>query len=203
MRINQKKKNGYLPAFQYLDGVTVEPELADKWVQAPPEALFMYHTWKRLLGGYYFSRNIPQRMFLEFLSQDEQWDPKYWVQAPDAYVELVQWIKEGNTYDNLNLLNDREMPIMVRQAFQGWRNYTHEGDAINRVDPSYSELNFFLSEFPNYSRPFWKNVLEEKQPNYLLSEGLRGPDKVPSNELSPFLKTGIYNFFQSSANPRS
>lgn len=203
MRVNQKKKSGYLPAFQYLGEVTVEPELADKWVQAPNEVLFMYHTWKRLLGSYYFSRSIPQSEFLEFLKQDEQWEPKYWLQAPDEYVELVGWIREGNTYDNLNLLNSREMPIIVRQAFEGWKNYTYEGAAINAIDPSYSELNFFLSEFPNYSRPYWKNILEDKQPNYLLSEGLRGPQKVPKEELSPFLKTGIYNFFQSTAKPRS
>lgn len=197
MRINAKRKSGYLPAFQYLGEVTVEPELADGWVTAPNEVLFRYHIWNLLLGYAYFSRPIPQQEFLEFLKQDPQWEPKYWKDAPDEYKELLQLIEGGNTFENLNLLNTREMPMMVRKAFQGWKNYKLEGESVNAVEPSYSELNFFLAENPNYSRSHWKNILSDTQPNYLLSEGMRGSAKVPRDQLSPFLKAGLYNFLQS------
>lgn len=198
MRINAKQKSGYLPAFQYLGGdVTVEPELADKWVEAPNEVLFRYHMWDLLIGGKYFSRPIPQSEFLEFLKEDPEWEPQYWKEAPDEYIALLKLIRGGNTYENLNLLNEREMPLIVRRAFQGWRNYKLEGAAVNAVSPTYSELNFFLNENPNYSRARWKNILSDTQPNYLRSEGKRGTEKVPAGELSPFLKTALYNFLNS------
>ena len=47
MRVNVKQKTGYLSAFQYTDKLTVEPLLADNYVEAPPELLFLYHTWHR------------------------------------------------------------------------------------------------------------------------------------------------------------
>lgn len=199
MRINQKTKTGYLPAFQYLSGVTVEPELADRFVQVPDDVLFFYHAWKRLIGEVYFSRSIPQKEFLKFLNEDPQWQPRYWKEAPDEYKELLELIRGGNDYDNLNLLSDQEMPKEVRQAFQGWKNYTLEGTAINNVDPSYSELNFFLTLYPEYSRHNWQNYLSDTVPNYLKSTGKKGAEKLPKDEMAPFFKTAIYNFLQSSA----
>ena len=90
----------------------------------PPETLFLYHTWDRLLGAICFRRPISAEEFAAFLKDAEEWHPKNWADAPAAYAALV----ESDFTDDLQ---DR-LPLQVRQAFVGWRNYFKEGEEINR-----------------------------------------------------------------------
>src|SRR6476620_911156 len=68
MRVHVKKKNGYLPAFEYAERIGLNPEYADDYVVAPPELLFLYHTWHRLLGDSYIPRYISGKEFSLFLT---------------------------------------------------------------------------------------------------------------------------------------
>ena len=51
-----------------------------------------------------------------------------------------------------------ELPIIVRQAYQGWKNYFEEGPDINVLDPTYAEVNEFLKDHPHYMRNYWRNI---------------------------------------------
>ena len=67
MRINAPNKGSYLPAFQYEQKLSLFPDKADTWVSAPPELLFLYHTWKRQVGDVWFPRKIGRSEFIEFI----------------------------------------------------------------------------------------------------------------------------------------
>ena len=82
LRVHQKKKMGYLPGFQYLDKVSLEPELDKAWVVAPPEVLFAYHTWARLLGEVWIATPILVSDFKNFLNYAEEWKIENWKEAP-------------------------------------------------------------------------------------------------------------------------
>lgn len=184
MRANQKRKQGYMPAFQYLGKVSLEPELADSWVVAPPEVLFAYHTWNRILGGVWIPTPIEASEFREFLEYAEEWQPQNWDDAPRDYLEALQ-IKEGDIADRL--------PREVRLAFQGWQDFFKNGAAIQAVSPTYEELKAFLTKYPQYERSLWKNIVGDE---YLKGEG---SGFVPQDHLKGFLKAAFFHSSNSSS----
>lgn len=199
MRVNAKEKNGYLLGFQYQNKVGVEPANADQHAVAPPEVLFRYHTWKRLLGDVYFSRTIPIEEFKEFLTQAAEWQPSFWKKAPPEYVKLVNGMPTLKIR-NLELLPTEILPQTVRLAFQGWKNYFKEGTAINQVKPTFAEMKRFIDKYPNYARNYWRNIVHSTHPDYLRAFTFDKHDSsaiISGEELSPFLKVAIYNFLIS------
>lgn len=211
MRVNAKNKSGYLTGFQYMDKVSLEPEFADRYVVAPPEVIFRYHVWNRLVSREYTPHPISISEFREFLASAEEWDPKNWPKAPPEYTALVDGISKGNALidfsqkdgvvNNLQTLPDAYLPQKVRRAFQGWKNYYKEGDLINRVKPTFGEMQDFIDTHPHYARNFWKNIVEDTYPHYLETLSSGKFDKltyVPDQEMTPFLKVAIFNFQMSS-----
>lgn len=197
MRVNQKSKTGYLPAFQYLGQVGLDPQLADQYVLAPPDVIFLYHVWDRLLGPEFISRPISVDYFIRFLHDAEEWKPFFWPKAPKDYVALVNGLSERSPDENLDLLPQSTLPLEVRRAFIGWMNYFKEGDQINKVQPTLAELQKFLGSYPHYARNYWRNIVAESTPHYLESvdSGKGDPEsKVPTNELSSFLKVAFFNY---------
>lgn len=200
MRANTGRKTGYLPAFEYLDRETVEPDLADQIVQAPPELLFLYHTWHRLLGKIYFPTPISPTEFREFLNYDEQWKPIFWPKASDSYVRFVKSVLDGQVNDiDLQVMPESDLPLVVRKAFQGWQDYFKFGDRINKSTPSNEEIQKFIREYPNYARNYWRNILIGTKPNYLktLNDKVTLEAPVPTQELAPFLKVAFFNYQQA------
>jgi hypothetical protein len=159
MRAHVKNKSGYLPDFQYADRYALDPKAADRFVAAPPDLLFLYHTWSRLLRQEYIPRKISKEEFIEFLNQSEEWDPVYWKNAPDGYKDLVDSIASVDQ-DDLQELSEERLPLIVRQAFQGWKNYFKEGEQINQLQTTYYQLEQFLKQYPSYGRNFWRNIQE-------------------------------------------
>lgn len=190
MRAHVKKKSGYLPDFQYLNKVSVEPTHGDDFVSAPPKILFLYHTWNRQIGDLYIPRPISPKEFGEFLEYAEEWKPKYWDDAPKDYVKLVNHLSTA-TGD----LNDR-LPLQAKQAFEGWKNYTQEGEVIQDIRPTYAEMRAFIKKYPIYARNYWKNLVSL---DYLksLPDG-KPEDQMPKNELAAFLKVALYNYQMAS-----
>lgn len=191
MRVHAKNKIGYLTGFQYLHKVNMELEFSEEAVVVPPDTLFLYHTWKRLLQSYLPIRTVSFLEFKEFLNALEEWQPKNWTMAPKKYVELTE---ELESFKNTHL--ETELPFDVLQAFYGWKNYFKEGEAINAFNPTFLEMEDFLKTYPNYARNYWQNIVQESHPNYLLSISQGSYDKadyVPRNEITPFLRVAIYN----------
>lgn len=177
MRNNVRKRTGYLPGFDSSDRIGIKQGMAEELVVAPPEILYRYHVWKRLLGGIYFERPITRADFSAFVEDQPEWLPQAWPDAPASYAELVQ---EGD--GSMNIAG--KLPLAARIAFQGWRNFFQEGESINRVQPAAEELDLFLSDYPVYRRSLWKNIFAEEGIHYLAT---------PS-DLAPFLRTAIYNW---------
>jgi hypothetical protein len=180
MRAHTRHKTGYLTAFQYLNSkVTVEPEMADLAAVAPPQLLDKYRLWKRLLYPIVFSRTIAQKEFQEFLSDAEEWQPQYWAAAPGAYQDLVGEIATGQSREgDLQQLSQEILPLEVRKAFQGWKNYTKEGSLINEVHPTFEEMERFLAAYPAYAC-------------------VECQDSLPDEAIAPFLKVGFYNWLMT------
>lgn len=196
MRVNVSSKLSYLEGFQYNQKVTVEPQLADKQVQAPPKVVFLYHVWNRLLGDEYIPRRITPDEFRNFLKYCAEWDPAYWPEAPAEYIALVKDLPKIET-GNLNDLPESKLPRVVKKAFVGWKNYTMEGDTIDHVRPTYEELQQFLMIYPHYARNFWRNIQGGSTSKYLaafLTGEFNPKDVVPDNELAAFLKVAFYNY---------
>jgi hypothetical protein len=197
MRVHVKNKSSYLPAFQYAEKIGLDPAYADDFVIAPPELLFLYHTWQRLLGDTYFPRKIPENEFRTFLVAAPEWDPRFWKQAPKGYVKMINDITTDENPD-LNLLNLSILPLEVRQAFVGWKNYYFEGDQINSLQPTYKQISEFLKANPHYGRNYWCNIVGH---DYLKSLGNEGSSEdlkaseglVPISELSSFLRVAFFN----------
>lgn len=204
MRIHAKTKSGYLSAFQYMDNVSVEPDLADRYVNAPPELLFEYHTWKRLLSRYYFPSPISVSEFKEFINYDEQWKPQYWSEAPKEYVSFIKSLLNGQINDiDLQVFPTSSLPVVVKKAFQGWKNYVKEGELINKVQPSVAEMREFLQANNNYARNYWRNLLLDTYPKYLQtfeSDKVKSTEPLPNQELAPFLKAAFFNYNQAYHN---
>lgn len=199
MRVNAAKKSGYLPGFAE-DSENFSTITADQYVIASPELLFLYHTWSRLLASEFPARPISGAEFKEFLVRLPEWRPENWAGAPKAYGQLVN----GGGLDatpNLQTLPEATLPTAVRVAFIGWKNYMKEGKEINAVQPTFGELSAFLDKYPHYARSYWRNIQEVDGKgvagdNYLketLKSGNAPDQKVPQDQLSPFLKVAYYN----------
>jgi hypothetical protein len=192
MRNFAKNKTGYLPGFQPSPKVTPDPEQADNYVIAPPDVLFHYHTWQRLLAEYQIPRPIPPHEFAEFLEADKEWLPAYWKDATKEYKSLVKGLESQKGKD-LNHYEKKDLPFVVRQAFWGWKNFFKEGDEINKVQPSKEEIEEFLSTYPHYRRNYWKNIY----PHYLLDlqdKNIDSQAKLSNENFTPFFKTAFFNF---------
>ena len=198
MRVNSPRKIGYLPAFKYTDKLTIDIAEADHYAVAPPELLFRYHTWNRLLKNEFSQRPILTSEFTDFISYAEEWHPNYWVGAPEWYRKLIDNLSSNQTKD-LATLPLTTLPMDVRIAFQGWRNYFKDGEAINTLQPNRKEMHLFLEANPNYTRNFWRNLVIDSTPNYLNGMNKKGneTDIIPSEELSAFLRVAFYNYFMA------
>ncbi len=206
LRSHVKHKGDYLPGFQYVNKETMDLAKTEDFVVAPPGLLFLYHTWHRLLAPDFVARPISPEEFLEFLNQVEEWKPEYWKEAPKEYIALVKSLSSSSyRIQNLQRLPENILPLIVRQAFQGWKNYFKEGTFINQVEPTFAQLQSFLKEHSTYARNYWRNIQEiEGQKvgghNYLYSLLMEIPnphEKVPSNQLTPFLKVAFFNVEQA------
>lgn len=193
MRSNVSYKNGYLPGFQYQNKVAIEPGQAENLVSAPPEVIFLYHVWNRLLSNEFISRPIVSNEFRDFLAYCKEWLPENWPKAPPGYADLVSSLPKEN-----NVLITSGIPQVVQQAFIGWKNYLLEGSKINSVKPTFGEMRDFIGSHPHYARNFWRNIVEKGRPNYLKSLGSgESQETIPSDELSSFLKVGFFNYQQA------
>lgn len=197
MRVNVKTgKGGYLPGFQYTEKISLDPEMADDYVIAPPELLFLYHTWDRLLKPEFIARPLQLPEFKEFLLYAVEWQPKYWPKAPPSYRSFANEVLENENIKE-DTLKKTALPKEVVQAFQGWKNYFKEGEEINQVSPTFSGMNDFLKHSPNYARNFWRNIVEDHYPNYLKSLRSKKSDPkaiIPKDELAPFLRVAFFNY---------
>lgn len=198
MRVNVKEKNGYLPAFQYVDKVTVNVADADQYTVAPPELLFRYHTWHRLVSNEFSPTPIPVKEFKDFLEYAQEWHPMYWANAPQGYVQLVKELASRKDED-LSKVSTNELPMPVRMAFQGWMNYFKQGDAINQVTVTQNQMQGFLESHPHYARNYWRNIVEETSPNYLisLSKANAGDNVIPKTEITSFTRVAVFNYLKS------
>jgi hypothetical protein len=195
MRVNTKNKTGYLPGFEYVERVGLNPEMAEQYVIAPPELIYHYHLWNRLLGDQKATRSISPEQFRTFLDQAPEWSPRFWPDAPQGYVELIADLDLIRVSD-MQLLPESQLPQVVRRAFVGWLNYFHEGDAINSFTPTYAQVEALIKANPHYARNYWRNLLIDTAPKYLESfaRGGYSPETiVPADELAPFLKVALFN----------
>lgn len=189
MRIHAKQKLFYLPAFKYVDKVTIDLTEADKYVSAPPEVLFRYHTWDRLIKDEFVASSIPVREFQDFLSYAPEWQPYYWKAAPKEYRQLIDSLPSTSLSD-LSTLPSHILPVSVQMAFVGWRNYFKDGEAINLATSVVGNVRTFLSEHPHYSRSYWRNLFSSYLNNLEVSEV---NETVSPEEISSFLRVALYN----------
>jgi hypothetical protein len=206
MRVNAEKKSGYLPGF-VATGENFTAAAGENFVASPPDLIFLYHTWHRLLAPEYIARPIPSQEFAVFLEQLPEWKPENWPQAPQDYVQLVE-TKAYTSIKNLQTLSLSVLPFIVRQAFLGWKNYFIEGPAINAVEPTFAQLKDFLQKYPHYGRSYWRNIQEINHQKVAGLDYLSGfvngtfiPDAiVPPEQMAPFLKVAFYNAQQAAKN---
>lgn len=199
MRVNVSKKTGYLPGFLTTEE-NVNLDQGEEFVSAPPDLLYLYHTWNRLLAPDYISRPIPSKEFSEFLEQLPEWKPKNWKNAPVGYIQLIE-TKKYTTLENLQTLSQENLPNIVRQVFQGWKNYFKEGEKINELQPTFGQVKVFLEKHPTYARNYWRNISEVNgQPvaglNYLhsfINPTFNSESIIPNEQLAPFLKVALFN----------
>lgn len=200
MKAHAKEKTGYLPAFRMENKEILDPKAADEWVTAPPEVLFLYHTWHRLIGDDYIPRPIPQAEFVQFMNQVKIWQPEYWKSAPKEYVEFIN-SRLYEKVENLQTLPETTLPKSVRIAFQGWKNYFIEGDQVNNLIVTISDVKKFIEKYPAYARNYWRNIeqiggREVAGSQYLLTL-LRPPlsldEPFPEGQVPPFLKVALFN----------
>jgi hypothetical protein len=199
MRQNVAGKTNYLTGFSYEPRVGITEGYAENWVVAPPELLFLYHTWDRLLKKEFTPRPIPRSQFSEFLLSAPEWQPKNWPSAPEEYA---RFINEGRylKMEDLSEAPISALPLDVRIAFQGWKNFYLEGNAINAFNITYKDLERFISKHKNYARNYWRNLFNEDYPDYLLQfsrGGYNQEETVPSAQLPSFIRVAIYNAQQA------
>lgn len=198
MRANVSSKNGYLPGFQYQNKIAIEPGLAEEYVVAPPEVIFFYHTWSRLISDEFPQRPIDPRDFREFLEYCQEWKPANWPGAPKEYQELV-----GKLAGMSQTLPLASVPLDVQHAYIGWKNYFGEGELINLLKPNYGDMDEFLKRYPHYTRNYWRNIVMKGKPDYLktITTGhFDAKAPIPENEIAAFLKVAYFNFIQSKKN---
>jgi hypothetical protein len=199
LRNNTPKKSGYLSGF-LPNSENFNPETGEEFVSAPPDLIFLYHTWSRLLAPDFIARPINPSEFNEFLSQLTEWQPVNWKKAPPEYIQLIE-SKSYSKMENLQILPDSSFPLIVRRAFQGWKNYYKEGEKINDLQPTYARVKAFLERHPSYARPFWRNIAEVNGQkvaglNYL--SGFQNPSNppdstIPKDQIASFLKVALFN----------
>jgi hypothetical protein len=184
----------YLTHFHTQGSVHLIPEFAEEYVVAPPDILYRYHTWKRLIGNYVPPRPIDKEIFQFFLDENTEWYPVNWKNAPTAYVQLIANLGALDV-ENLQSLAYDQLPLEVRMAYIGWFNYMHEWMQINMFIPTRNQLNHFLASYPNYARNFWRNLY----PNYLLNQDQT--KHLSEFDMTWFLKSAAFNFEQSQSRP--
>ena len=189
MRVNVKNKSTYLPGFQYSNGLTLNLSTSEEYAIAPPEVLFLYHTWKRLLDINQPIRPVSPKELSEFLQVVEEWKPQNWPEAPKSYIELVKTLSSSSSKDI-----QKDLPKDVYTAFIGWKNFFKEGDEINKIHPTFGEMDKFLKAYPHYARPYWRNIVGTHYLQSYSSEPSKKEQTIPADELAPFLKVGLYNF---------
>lgn len=206
MRVHNVKKTGYLPGF-LATGENFDSGSSEEFVSAPPDLIFLYHTWHRLLAPESTDRPITSKEFEDFLEQLPEWKPMNWSKAPEGYVQLID-SKSYTETENLQILPLSTLPLIVRQAFQGWKNYFMEGPQINSLQPTFAQVKAFLEEHPDYARNYWRNIQEingqqvaGKDYLYVFVNSTFIPDAiVPKEQLPPFLKVALYNAEQAKQN---
>lgn len=204
MRLNASKKNGYLPGF-LTTSENFSPSTAEDFVSAPPDLIFLYHTWHRLLASESNVRPIPPQEFEKFLEQLPEWNPKNWPKAPQDYVKMVN-SKSYSQLKDLQTLPPSTLPLIVRQAFLGWKNYFMEGPQINALQPTFGQVKEFLNAHAHYARNYWRNIAEVNDQKVAGLDYLSGfihgtfiPDAIiPKEQLAPFLKVALYNEQQAA-----
>lgn len=199
MRINSKNKEAYLTGFQYVNSVAPIVDKADAYVTAPPEVLFLYHTWDRLVSQEGSQRPITAGLFRRFLQHSQEWLPANWNQAPSAYAQFLQRLPD---LADDQILSTRDLPKEVQMAFQGWQNYFSDAEEINRTQPTYEQMAAFLRQAPHYARNYWRNIFMATTPDYLktASQGTASPTApIPRGELEPMLRVAFFNWLK--ANP--
>lgn len=197
MRAHAKNKNGYLPAFEYLDRVGLKGEYADDYVIAPPELLFLYHNWHRLLSNELPLRKIPIEEFRLFLRETEEWQPQNWAMAPTGYLQLINDLPNLKI-QNLNDLPMNLLPIIVRHAFIGWKNYFFEGNQINQLRPSFKEIEKFLQFYPHYQHNYWRNIFGEFYLKIMTEKNFNPEAIIPEEQLSSLLRVAFYNYIKQN-----
>lgn len=206
LRVNVSQKNGYLPGF-LATSENFDIAMAEDLVSAPPDLIFLYHTWHRLLAPEFIARPISPAEFEDFLQQLPEWQPKNWKEAPKGYSQLVE-SKSYAKMDNLQTVPESSLPLTVRQAFQGWKNYFVEGAKINDINPTFAQVKAFLDQHPHYARHFWRNIEEVHDQKVAGSDYLYDllnttfiPDATfPKKQLAPFLKVALFNAEQAQQN---
>lgn len=185
MRIRVSDKASYLPAFNYIENLSMKPEMAEDYVIVPPDVLFKYHIWEMLLKDEVPVQKVYTKDFREFLQFAPEWTPEYWKAAPKQYLDTL-----------INLPKNREetldVPYPVQQAYTGWKNFFKEGDLINTFQPSYKLLRQLLIRYPHYTRNYWQNLI----PRYLYSTIHPYEDDkiIPKDEIPSFLRSALYNY---------
>jgi len=206
MRVNVSKKAGYLPGF-LTTAENFSPSTSEEFVSASPDLIFLYHTWHRLLVPDFIKRPITPQEFTQFLEQLPEWDPMNWPKAPQDYVQLVD-TKSYSQLEDLQTLPLASLPMIVREAFLGWKNYYMEGPQINEQQPTFAQVKAFLEKHPHYARNYWRNISEVNKQKIAGADYLIGfiggtfiPDAtVPKDQLASFLKVAIYNAEQAEKN---
>ncbi len=182
MRAHVDLSEAYLPHFHSKGDIHMIPEFADTYVVAPPNILYRYHAWKRLIGDFVATRPIEKVNFQVFLDSNTEWYPRLWKNAPEGYQDLIKGL-ENLDVSNLQTLSYEELPLEVRMAYMGWFNYNSEWNQINLFSPPEKELTTFLEGHSHYAQNYWRNL----EPNYLLT-----PSDLPW-----FLKSAVFNYLQS------
>lgn len=199
MRANAPIKEGYLPGFNFRDSkFSIEQGQAEKIASAPPEVLFLYHTWARLLKPETIRRPISLVEFKEFLAALPEWQPSNWPKAPESYKKLVNSLDTISKEDFAN--QSETLPIEVEIAATGWLNFFKDGAEIDKVSPTLGEMENFLDQHPHYARNYWRNIVMPWRPSYLLSnfkDNFKPNEKVPSTEMAGFLQYAYFNEMQA------
>ena len=206
MRNNVSKKTGYLPGF-LATAENFSSSTAEEFVSAPPDVIFLYHTWHRLLYSEFIKRPISPNEFEDFLEQLPEWKPVNWTKAPGEFVEMID-SKSYTHIEDLQILTESALPLIVRQAFLGWKNYFMEGPQINGLQPTFAQVKNFLEQHSHYARNYWRNIQEVNDQKVAGSDYLYDfltttfiPDAIfPKEQLTPFLKVAIYNAEQAKQN---
>jgi hypothetical protein len=140
--------------------------------------------------------------FVEFLENDEAWQPENWPEAPEDYREMVKSL-DPTSKEDMQKMPESTLPKDVRIAFQGWKNFQFEGENINAMRATYKQMAEFIKKHPHYARSYWRNISDRGQHQYLkeLNQATDESDEaIPPDQLTPWLKVALYNFRMAEAN---